>query len=375
MSSRKSIALLLILCTAVLCLIGCAAQKPSGEAEAIHATVVEIEKYGHAVLDITTADLTAAGYALGDIVRVRFESYESDMPFFDGYYSNPGTLMLRGLTPESNIAVCINYGDFSGTAGISVGDTTAITLSEKSGMLALQELCSLHYSNNRADFSDDATFSNFRAVTAGSIGNGKLYRTASPVSNEHGRASYANDLIAAAGVATVLNLADSSEDIEAYFESADFNSAYYRALYESGKVAAIDLNGNFFSEEFAASVAGGLTFLARNDAAYCIHCLEGKDRAGFVAFLLEALMGAELSEIIDDYMLSFYNYYSIDKESEPERYQAVLNNNLIAMICHVAGVDTREELADIDLEAAVTEYLLHAGMTMDDSIILKEKLR
>ena len=61
MSSRKSIALLLILCTAVLCLIGCAAQKPSGEAKAIHATVVEIEKYGHAVLDITTADLTAAG--------------------------------------------------------------------------------------------------------------------------------------------------------------------------------------------------------------------------------------------------------------------------------------------------------------------------
>ena len=375
MSSRKSIALLLILCTAVLCLIGCAAQKPSGEAEAIHATVVEIEKYGHAVLDITTADLTAAGYALGDIVRVRFESYESDMPFFDGYYSNPGTLMLRGLTPESNIAVCINYGDFSGTAGISVGDTTAITLSEKSGMLALQELCSLHYSNNRADYSDDATFSNFRAVTAGSIGNGKLYRTASPVSNEHGRASYANDLIAAAGVATVLNLADSREDIEAYFESADFNSAYYRALYESGKVAAIDLNGNFFSEEFAASVAGGLTFLARNDAPYCIHCLEGKDRAGFVAFLLEALMGAELSEIIGDYMLSFYNYYGIDKESEPERYQAVLNNNLIAMICHVAGVDTPEELADIDLESAVTEYLLHAGMTMDDIITLKEKLR
>ena len=86
-------------------------------------------------------------------------------------------------------------------------------------------------------------------------------------------------------------------------------------------------------------------------------------------------MVADLEEIIDDYMISFYNYYGISKETEPERYQAVLNNNLIAMICHVAGVDTPEELADIDLESAVTEYLLHAGMTMDDIITLKEKLR
>ena len=129
MFSRKNIALLMI-CAAVLCLSSCAAHKSSGDADAVHATVMDVEKYGHAVLDITTADLTAAGYALGDIVHVHFESYESDMPFFDGYYSNPGTLMLRGLTPESNIAVCINYGDFSGKAGISVGDTAIFTDSE-----------------------------------------------------------------------------------------------------------------------------------------------------------------------------------------------------------------------------------------------------
>ena len=102
---------------------------------------------------------------------------------------------------------------------------------------------------------------------------------------------------------------------------------------------------------------------------------QGKDRAGFVAFLLEALMGAELSEIVDDYMLSFYNYYGIDKASEPERYQTILDNNLIAMLCHVAGVDTPEDLADVNLESAVTEYLLHAGMTKEDIVTLKEKLR
>ena len=94
-----------------------------------------------------------------------------------------------------------------------------------------------------------------------------------------------------------------------------------------------------------------------------------------LAMLLEALMGAELQEIIDDYMLSFYNYYGIDKESEPVRYEAVLDNNLMAMLYHVTGADSMETLEKMDLEAAVTNYLLNNGMAEDDIRTLQEKLR
>ena len=372
--TKKSIAII-VLCVMVLNLGSCApAENPSDKIEAVRATVIEIEKYGHAVLDITTADFADGGYEFGDIVCVRFDSYEADMPFFDGYYSNPGTVMLRGMSPEENIAVCINYGDFSAETGIAPGDIVEITMAEKAGMLALQELCSLKYGNDRADYSDDVTFANFRAVTIGRIGNGKLYRTASPINNQHGRASYANDLIASVDVATVLNLADSIEDIEAYCEAEDFDSEYYRDLYEAGNVMALDLTANFFSDKFAHSIADGLSFLAHSAPPYCVHCLEGKDRAGFTVMLLAALMGAELEEIIDDYMLSFYNYYGIDQETEPERYEAVLNNNLLAMLYHVTGVKTYEELAQADLESAATEYLLDAGMTGDDILTLKNNL-
>jgi hypothetical protein len=90
--------------------------------------------------------------------------------------------------------------------------------------------------------------------------------------------------------------------------------------------------------------------------------------------LLEALMGAELQEIVDDYMLSFYNYYGITQESEPERYEVVLRNNLYAMLYHVTGVNSYEELAQVDLESAATEYLLSAGMTEDSILTLKAKL-
>ena len=133
---RKYIAIL-IACVMLLGLSACTlAENSSDKTNSIHATVIEIEKYGHAVLDLTTADFTAAGYELGDVVHVHFGSYESDMPFFDGYYTNPGGVMLRGLAPEDNIAVCINYGDLSAETGIALGDTVEITLVEKAGMLA-----------------------------------------------------------------------------------------------------------------------------------------------------------------------------------------------------------------------------------------------
>ena len=364
-----------VLCMAMLCVSACgAAETSAGKVKSVRATVIEVEKFGHVVLDVTGDDLTAAGYALGDLVHVRFAAYASDMPYFDGYYCNPGSVMLRCLAPDANAAVCINYGDFSGENGVKVGDSAEITLVEKAGMLSVQEFYAMHYSDNRAEYADDAAFANFRAVTAGRIGEGKLYRTASPVNNKHGRAGYANDLIAAAGVATVLNLADADEDFAAYWEAEDFRSDYYRSLYDAGKVLALDMGANFSSEDFAASFADGFTFLAQNDPPYAVHCLEGKDRAGFAAMLLEALMGAELNEITEDYMRSFYHYYGIDKEKEPERYQAVLDINLIPFLCHVAGVDTQAELEQVDLESAVTEYLINAGMAEADLAMLKEKL-
>ena len=371
---RKSITILTVLIM-IFGMCACTPKTdPSDGAKTVRATVIEIEKYGHAVLDLTTADFSAMGYALGDVVRVKFDSYESEMPFYDGYYTNPGDLMLRGLAPEKNIAVCINYGDFSVENGIAVGDSVEITMVEKARMLVYQQLCALQYSNDRADYSDDAVYANFRAVTVGSIGAGKLYRSASPINNEHGRASYANSFIEAAGVATILNLADSDEDVARYL-AEDSASEFYRNLYSSGKVLALDLAGNFFTDAFATSIVEGLQFLAKNEPPYSLHCTEGKDRAGFTAMILEALMGATLDEIIDDYMISFYNYYGISKEAQPERYDAVLNNNLIAILLHVTGAESTEALKSINLESAVTTYLVNHGMSETDITTLKNKLR
>ena len=364
---------ILIICVMTLQLISCTTEHNNNEAKLVQTTVIAIEKYGHAVLDVTTADFIAAGYDLGDVVCISFENCEYIMPFYDGYYSNPGSLLLRGANLKEHIAVCINYGDFSKVNNVNVGDTAKITMSKKGGMRSIQELYSLQYSNNPNDFSDAETFANFRPITAGRIENGKLYRTSSPINNEIARADYADNFIESVGIATVLNLADSYADIEEYLVTTSSASVYYRYLYATGKVLAIDLTGNFYSEEFTVSIVEGLTFLSKNEPPYCIHCTEGKDRTGFTAMLLEALMGATLDEIINDYMLSFYNYYGIDKEREPERYQAVLDVNLMEMLRHVTGEST-DKLGQVDLENAVTSYLIKAGMTQEDIFRLKEKL-
>lgn len=371
---KKRIPALILLLTTIFLGSCSSGVKETVQPEKVYATVIEIEKYGHAVLDITTNNFISEGYDLGDVVHVKVDSYESDMPFFDGYYTNPGDVLLRGLAPEKNIAVCINYGDFSEETGISLGDTVEITMSEKAAMLAYQNLCSLKYTDNREDYADDVTFANFRNVTSGNIGEGKLYRTASPINNEHNRASYANALIAEANVATIVNLADSAEDIEEYIKAEDFNSDYYLNLYRNGKVMALDLAGDFFSEDFAKSITEGIIFLAKNQPPYALHCTEGKDRAGFAVMLLSALMGAELDEIIDDYMISFHNYFGINKETDPEKYDAVLNNNLIPILCHVMDVPSSEMLTQINLESAVIKFLLDSGMKESDIITLKEKL-
>jgi S-adenosylmethionine hydrolase len=68
----KKILLILIVGVMVLQLSSCnPIEQDPDQSMLVQATVIEIEKYGHAVLNVTTADFMAVGYELGDIVCVR----------------------------------------------------------------------------------------------------------------------------------------------------------------------------------------------------------------------------------------------------------------------------------------------------------------
>ncbi len=350
------------------------AQPEVPEVPSVTGTVREVEKYGHASLDIRIEDFNAAGFTLGDIVTVTAGSYTGDMPYFDGYYVDSGEYMVRAYPGHETIAVCINYGKFCETAGVDVGDPVTITMKEKGGAAAIQATYSLVYTDERDDYDSDEIFANFRAVVLGDIAEGKLYRSASPINNGNGRASYADKLIEAAGVKTVMNLADTDEEIAEYVAGEDFNSPYYKSLVDAGSVIALGMPVNYASDEFGEGIVKGLTFLAQHQGPYLVHCTEGKDRAGFTAALLEALMGADLDEIVEDYMLSYVNYYHIDPVADQEKYDLIANGNVMEMLRSIAGLEKGADLSGVDLAKAAEDYVLAHGMTAEDLASLKTNL-
>lgn len=337
--------------------------------------VAEIEKYGHALLDVTIADFNAAGFALGDVVTVQAGSYTGDMPYFDGYYVDNGGYMVRAYPGHENIAVCINYGKFAETAGIGVGDEVTITLKEKGGELATQEISSLVYTNERADYKSDEVFANFRMITAGGIGEGKLYRSASPIDDEFGRSAISNKVAEAAGIRSVMNMGNTDEEIAELAAAEGFASQYYKGLYDEGRVIALGMPVNFASDEFAQGIVEGLTFLSAQEPPFLVHCTEGKDRAGFASMLLEALMGADAGEIVADYMLSYQNYYGVTAESDSVKYDMIVDKHIMEMLSFLAGVEKGASLEGMDLSAAAESYLTAHGMAPEAIEALKAKLK
>ena len=337
-------------------------------------TITEVEKYGHTVLDVTIEDFLARGFALGDTVNVTFDNGYTlrSIPFFDGYYVEHGESMVRAYPGHTNIAVCINYGKLFETAGVNVGNTAAITLAQAGGEKDTQTLNSLVYTNSREDYESDEMFANFRAVTVGDIGS--LYRSASPVNNENGRAAFGNDLMEAAGVAAVLNLGDTDEEIEAFIAGEDFASGYYKDLYEAGKVVALGMPVDYTSDSFAETLAGGLARLSALEGPYLVHCTEGKDRAGFTSALLECLMGATEEEVVADYMVSYANYYGVTKESDSEKYELIVSNNIANMLRTIAGLEKGASLEGADLQTGAETYLTSHGMTSEQVAALRANL-
>ncbi|MDA8410132.1 MAG: tyrosine-protein phosphatase [Treponema sp.] len=335
----------------------------------VSGSVTQIEKYGHAVTDIAISDFDGLGFKLGDMVTVVFDNgFVLEAPYLDGYYVNNGYPLVRAYPGQSNIALCINYGKLNVVAGIGVGSKFTIMLSGPEGYLTQYEVRKLKRTDNRADYASDEAFANFRPIAIGSIGPGLLYRSSSPIDNQLGRASYADKLSAAAGVRTIVNLSDSADSLAGFLAAKNFASPHYASLAKDGQVLFLNMNLAFSSDEFRAKVVKGLEFMADHEGPYLFHCTEGKDRTGFYAALLEALMGASKEAIVDDYMQSFINYYGVKKGS-PQ--YALISQDLLGMLKVIAGTG---DLDKADLAAGARHYLLSGGMSAAQIETLEKKL-
>ena len=317
----------------------------------LSGTVTAVSKYGNITTGLSMESVVAAGFETGDILSVTISETTLEAPLGTAYSDvDTGSVVVLPDTDTNTLAAAINMGNFSETYGAVEGTALTFSMQEKGGYLEeyqIRNIDSLR-TNDRADYASDEVFANFRPIVMGDIAEGVLYRSSSPVNPELGRNTYADALAEAAGIQTVLNLADSQEILESYEGYAD---TYYAAQ----NVIPLDMGVDFAAEDFAAKLKAGLEYLLANEGPYLVHCNEGKDRAGFVSAVLEALMGASLDEIVADYMTSYENYYHVEKGSE--QYDRIAESNIMASLRMIAGLEEGADLSGTDLQAAAVTYL------------------
>ena len=338
--------------------------------------VIHEEEFGGVYIDITIDGFNALGFEFGDGVDITFSNgYElKNIPYYNGYYSQPGTPLLVGYPgyPHIEAAIC-NGASLWKEAGLKEGDSAEVTLVNKGEYLNIQEARDIHYYDDRSDYPDDATFANFRSINAGSIRANTLYRSASPCDNQHNRAPYTDKLAKEAGIALILDLADNDEKIKGYKGKDDFDSPYFWSLYLDGKVFPLSLSADYGSDDFRAKLAKGLRDIIDKDGAVLIHCTEGKDRTGFVCMLLEALCGAGFEEIENDYMASYANYYGITEQTDENKYNTLVDEVMIPMM-RIFADDAAVDLKKADLSPYAEKYLKQSGLTEEEIGKIKDRL-
>ena len=365
MKNRKR---MLAVLSVVLCILFCipACTKKQDDALSVRdLNVIHEPEFGGVYLTMTIEDFNAKGFLYGDSVTVSFSNGYTmdDLPYYNGYYVDVGNPLLVAYPGYDYIKAAINYGaDVWEVAGLDESITATVTLKEHGKYLNVQEASDIHYQDEREKYPSDVVFANFRAVNLGKLRKNILFRSASPCDNQHNRAPYVDALIKEAGVNCIVDLADNDAKVQKYIEKEDFNSPYWLSLYQSGHVILLSMSMNFQADDFKAKVRDGLIAMSEQEGPYLVHCTEGKDRTGFMCMLLEALCGASYREIVDDYMVTYDNYYQITEQSDKAKYDTILNRNLVAMIRYIVDDDS-VDITTADLSFYARRFLLSVGMT------------
>ena len=233
----------------------------------------------------------------------------------------------------------------------------------------------LKYTDVRSNYASDEVFANFRNVKVGDIKANILYRGASPIDNSRKRAKYANDLIEKANVQYDVDLSDSDDKAKKHINKGDFKSNYFLKLYNNNSVCLLHMNTNYTNDDYDKKVVDALISMSKHDGPYYVHCVEGKNRTGFVCMILEALAGASYDEIVSDFMKYYENYYKITKLINNENYNIIKTNCMDNMLRFIVNdVNEIYELKDVKWDIAAKNFLLKNGMGINDINILVDKL-
>ena len=316
-------------------------------------------EFGAAMLDFTETDMAKAGFQLGDVISITIGDKEIIMPYYDGFYTRNGEYLCVAYPTYPSICFTANnIGVPKELTGLE-GHDVVVRMKQKGGRLDVQQALSMKYTNLRDEYSiSDAAFANARAVSAGKITSGILHRSSSPFCNDIERAYYVSEYLQQEKVKTVLNLADTKEKMSTYDMPP-----YSHQLYNEGNVILCPLKADPTADDYNNRLIEALKQLPSHPAPYVVHCMEGKDRTGYVCALLEGLCGATYDEIVADYLETYANYYLITPVENRDLCNTLVSLRLNTCLMYYAGVDNEAQLPGVDYAKAFSHYLLSHGMS------------
>ena len=408
---KKILAILLTLCL-LLCPISAFAEPAENlEEEPLSVTLDVLNRGADAFygcdVNISIKDFIALGFELGDECDVVLENdlyrYEfKSVPFYNGYYTKTGDPLLcaygyataenRGedyeytRTDYPYLRFCYNNREMWNLLHLTTDMKCTITLVNQGGYDYEQKLVGgLTYSKDFEDYeekngvSKEEVFANFRAVKSEAMKENVLFRSASPFDNANNRAPYVNELAKANGIDYVLDLADSQKKIDKYKESEVWSQLdYAQQLLDNDQVCLMSMSAAYEGAGYQTALVNGLnSALAHNATKILFHCTEGKDRTGFVGLVLESLCGASYEEMLNDYMITYDNYYNLTEESDKTAYDYIVDLKFNDMVNYLLTFDPSLEaqgdgsydLAKVTPEnfaAAARNLLAKAGMSEEN---------
>ena len=347
-------------------------KSPHYSKPSLEGKIVSYNEFGAAMMDFTENDMTEAGFTLGDVISITIDKKRFDVPYYDGFYTRNGEYLCVAYPTYPSICFTANNTGLPDELTGLENHTVKVRMKNKGGCIDVQQALSMKYTNKREDYPDisDAAFANARAVRAGSIAEGRLYRSSSPFCNDIGRAGYVSDYLEDEKVKTVLNLADTEEKILIYEMPS-----YSRTLWDDGNVILCPLKADPTAEDYNNKLIEALKELPSHPAPYVVHCMEGKDRTGYVCALLEGLCGATYDEIVDDYLITYDNYYQKTPEKDRSVCNALVSLRLNTCLMYYAGVSDEASLPGIDYAKTFTAYLLSHGMSPEQLDALLKALK
>ena len=361
---KHLIVLSVIICQLVfsVALTSCSDDDTTDNTPVLKGKITSYNEFGAAMLSFTETDMTNAGFTLGDVISITIDDKkEIVMPYYDGFYTRNGEFLCVAYPTYPSICFTANNIGLPKELTDLEGHSVTVRMKEKGGCLDVQTALSMKYSNERIEYPDlsDAEFANARTVKAGNIPSGILYRSSSPFSNDIKRDFYVSEYLQQEKVRTVLNLADNEEKMLSYKDIPP----YSLSLWKEGNVILCPLKADPTADDYNNRLIEALKQLPSHPAPYLVHCMEGKDRTGYVCALLEGLCGATYEEIVADYLVTYDNYYYINPAKDPVLCNTLVSLRLNTCLMFYANVSDESQLPNIDYAKAFSSYLLSHGMT------------